>query len=89
MIVIGKWDGLITNASPYSVPPSAAVTQVNLQCLIPGELRTRQGLTSVSFATHTGTTSPVIRAVHYQNGTAPNIVYHNALGQLFVAKGPS
>lgn len=89
MIIIGKWDGLNTNSSPYSTPPTSAVTQVNLQCLVPGELRTRNGLTSVSFTTHTGTTSPVVQAIHYQNGTAPNVVYHNAAGQVFVGKGPS
>ena len=89
MIVIGKWDGLITNASPYSVPPTAAITQVNIQCLVPGELRSRQGLTSVSFTTHTGTTAPIIRAVHYQNGSVPNIVYQNSAGKVFVAKGAS
>lgn len=89
MIVIGEWKGLVTNASPYSLPPTAAITQVNLQCLLPGELRTRSGLTSVSFTTHSGTTAPVVQVVHYQNGSVPNIVYHNSLGQIFVGKGPS
>lgn len=89
MIVIGEWKGLVTNASPYATPPTAAATQVNLQCLVPGELRSRSGMTSVSFTTHTGTTSPVVQAVCFQNGTLPNVVYHNALGQIFVGKGPS
>lgn len=89
MIVIEKWAGLVTNASPYSLPATAAVTQVNLQCLSPGELTTRKGLTSVSFTTHTGATHPVVQCVHFQHSTTPHIVYQNAAGRVYVAKGPS
>jgi hypothetical protein len=89
MIVIDKWQGLVTNASPYALPPGAAVTQVNLQIISPGHLQVRGGVTSVSFATHTATTSPVIQAFRFQHGATDHIVYQNALGQIFVAKGPS
>lgn len=89
MIVIDKWGGLVTNASPYAVPPTAAATQVNMQCLAPGELNVRSGRTSVTFATHTGSTSPVIQVTHFQHGTTPHIVYQNAAGAVYVAKGPS
>ncbi len=89
MIVINQWGGLATNASPYSIKPGSAVTQVNLQSLIPGAVVVRDGLTSVSFATHTGATHPVIQAFHFQHGTVPHIVYQNAAGSILVAKGPS
>ena len=89
MITIDKWTGLITNASPYAKPPTAAVTQVNLQVLVPGELSTRSGVTSVTFAAHTGSTQPVVQCVHFQHSTTPHIVYQNSAGSVFVAKGPS
>lgn len=44
MITIEKWQGLITNASPYAVPPGACVVQTNLQCIRPGQLQGRPGL---------------------------------------------
>lgn len=59
MIIIEKWAGLVTNASPYAIPPGAAVTQVNLQAIVPGQVSVRPGSTNVSFATHAATTSPV------------------------------
>lgn len=89
MIVIDKWTGLVTNSSPYAKPPTAAATQVNLQSLAPGELVSRQGMTSVIFGTHTGSTQPVVQCVHYQHGTTPHIVYQNAAGLVYVAKGPT
>jgi hypothetical protein len=88
MIVIDKWAGLVTNASPYSIPPGAAVTQVNLQILSPGQIAVRPGSTSVSFATHTGSTRAIIKAFRYPRDTE-EVVYQNSSGTLFVAKGPS
>lgn len=88
MIVIEKWAGLVTNASPYVVPPGSAVTQVNFQVLSPGRLTVRPGTVSVSFSTHTGSTSPIVRAFRYPRETE-NILYQNAAGKIFVAKGPS
>lgn len=88
MIIIDKWAGLVTNASPYSIPPGAAVTQVNLQAINPGQLSVRPGVTSVSFASHTGSTQPIVSAVRYPRAQE-NIVYQNAAGVLFVARGPS
>lgn len=88
MITIEKWAGLATNAGPYSLPPGAAVTQVNMQVLSPGNLTVRPGTTAVSFAAHTGSTAPIIRAFRYPRAT-DNIVYQNSQGTIFVARGPS
>lgn len=88
MITIEKWAGLVTNASPYSIPPGAAVTQVNLQVLSPGQISVRPGTAAVSFTSHTGSTAPILRAVRYPR-QAENIVYQNSEGRLFVARGPS
>lgn len=46
MIVIDSWKGLVTNASPYALPPGAAVVQTNFQCRKPGELSARGGQTT-------------------------------------------
>lgn len=48
MITIQKWSGLITNASPNSLPGGACVIQNNLQCLKPGQVQCRQGMTTAS-----------------------------------------
>jgi hypothetical protein len=89
MIVIDKWQGLVTNASPYALPAGAAVTQVNLQAIAPGQLNVRPGTVSVSFTTHTGAAAPVIQAFRYQHGTADHIVYQNSSGLVYVGKGPA
>ena len=39
-----KWAGLVSNASPYILPPGAAVVQENLHTRTPGQLTTRRGM---------------------------------------------
>lgn len=87
MITIDAWKGLVTNASPYSVPATAAATQVNLQALVPGSVVVRSGMTNVSFATHTGSTTAVVQMFHFQHSTTGHLVYQNAAGGIYVAKG--
>jgi hypothetical protein len=70
MIVIEKWSGLITNASPYSLPGGACAVQTNIQCLRPGELRGRGGLT----AAVTAGTAQVLSAVRMVSGAAERVV---------------
>lgn len=88
MIVIDKWTGLVTNASPYAIPPGAAVTQVNLRVIAPGSISVRPGTAAVSFSSHTGSQQPVVRAFRYP-GAVENIVYQNSSGAILLAKGPS
>lgn len=87
MISIEKWAGLVTNASPYALPPGAAVTQVNLQVISPGQVSVRPGTAAVSFASHTGSTQPIVRAFRYPR-TTDNIVYQNNAGTIFVGRQP-
>lgn len=89
MIIINKWGGLATNASPYAIPPGSAVTQVNVQCLVPGQLTVRQGIASVSWATHSGSAVPITTMRRFQNGTLETVVYQNVSGRLFYARGPA
>lgn len=42
------WAGLVTNASPYAIPPGAAVEQVNIVNYIPGQLTSRGGMKLVA-----------------------------------------
>jgi hypothetical protein len=89
MIVIEKWAGLVTNASPYALPVGAAVTQVNLQVLAPGQVTVRPADVSVSWGTHTGVSVPVVAAVRFQHGTPETVVYQNSSGGIYVAKNPT
>lgn len=89
MITIEKWAGLVTNASPYAIPPGSAVTQVNIQVINPGQLVVRKGATTVSFATSAGTTVPVVSAARVIRGSGEKIIHQNSSGQIFVAEGPS
>jgi hypothetical protein len=86
MIIIDKWPGLVTNASPYSLPPGAAATQVNLQVLAPGVLAVRPGATTASFASHTGSTLAIRSTLRYPQEA---VIYQNAAGGVFVARGPA
>ena len=45
-----KWAGLMSNASPYALPPGAATVQVNLTTEVPGQLTSRGGMLPVRFA---------------------------------------
>jgi hypothetical protein len=82
MILIDKWAGLVTNASPYVLPPGAAVTQVNIQALIPGQLRVRPGTAAVSFAALSAGTSPIRSAMRYP--VRNSVIYQDAAGNIRV-----
>lgn len=87
MIIIDKWAGLATNASPYALPVGAAATQVNLQALVPGQIQVRPGMAAASWASHTGSTLPIVSAFRFQHGTQEQVVYQNSSGHIYVAKG--
>lgn len=88
MIIIEQWAGLVTNASPYSLRPGAAVTQVNLQVISPGELSVRPGSAAVSFTKHTGSTAGIWRTFRYP-AHVESVVYQSTDGVLRIAQGPS
>lgn len=87
MIVIDTWKGLVTNGSPYALPPGAAVTQTNFQCRRPGELSARNGQTSVTFTTHAGSTVAVVEMFRCPIGAQESVIYQNTSGHIFIAKG--
>lgn len=89
MIVVEKWPGLITNASPYAVPPGAAVTQVNLQAIVPGEVRVRPGMAAVTWSSLTGGTSPVRSMFRAPCGNTERLIYQDAAGVVRAGTEPS
>ena len=89
MIIIDKWPGLITNASPYGIPPGAAVTAVNVQFLTPGEMTVRQGHTAVTWSSLTAGTEAVRVMFRAPCKTTERLIYQDAAGVIRQAEGPS
>ena len=89
MITIDKWAGLVTNASPYAVSPGVAISQVNFQCVRPGELNARDGQTQLSFTTHSATASPIVSVFGCQIAGSESVLYCNSGGAVFISKGLS
>lgn len=79
MTEISQWGGLATNASPYSLPPGGMVEQINLQCLSPGKLNTRRGLSMTDLQNN----SPVIRVFLYHANNQATVVYQRENGEVY------
>lgn len=88
MISITEWAGLATNASPYSIPPGAAVTQVNLQCISPGQLTVRPGVTAITLSSHTAGTSAIRRAARHPHASE-DVIYQDETGVIRVGTVPT
>lgn len=65
---IEKWVGLVTAASPYSVPAGGAVDQNNLQVRKPGQLTPRPGMSLV----YQGTAGAVLSLYRATDGKSAN-----------------
>jgi hypothetical protein len=89
MIVIDKWPGLITNASPYGIPPGAAVTAVNVQFLTPGEMTVRQGHAAVTWSSGATGASAVRVMFRAPCKTTERLIYQDAAGVVRQLEGPS
>ena len=83
MLVIDKWPGLVTNDSPYSLPPGAATEQVNLICINPGQLITRDGLTAKTFESSDTSSATIIKMFRFQDGINENLLYQDADGNIY------
>lgn len=79
MITIEKWLGLITNASPYALPPGSAVTQVNVQCLSPGKVEVRTGVT-----THTTCGTSAVRMIRMDSATQQRVAVVSYAGTITI-----
>jgi hypothetical protein len=72
MITIEKFSGMITNASPYALPGGACVSQVNLQCLRPGQIESRKGMTQAA----TVGSGQVYSAARMPAGVTESVICH-------------
>lgn len=79
-----NWSGLITNASPYALPPGAAVEQVNLHNAIPGQLTSRDGMRLVS---HLGDRASFRDIVSVYTGSSTFLLVSSGNG-LFALESP-
>lgn len=86
MIIIDKWPGLVTNASPYAIPPGAAATQVNLQAINPGQLVVRAGLTAV---TASGAPSKAFKIFRSPSQTYERLIIQTDAGSVYIATSPT
>jgi hypothetical protein len=86
VINIEKFAGLVTNASPYAIPPGAAVTQVNVQCISPGQLNVRPGLQAYTLSSTVSATQPVVSAFSFQHAGGSIVVYQDAFGRVFSSR---
>jgi hypothetical protein len=77
------WSGLATNASPFALPPGAAVKQVNLCTHIPGQLTLRGGMRPVAFSDESlGGGTPFVSLATYTAGGGSGVLALLADGKL-------
>lgn len=84
---VNQWAGLVANASPYILPPGAAVAQDNLHCAIPGQLTIRNGMRRVDFTGDTGFNS--ISFYPYAFNGETKLIALASDGTVHVLNGPS
>ena len=83
MLVIDKWPGLVTNASPYAIPPGASPEQINLICINPGQLVVRDGLGSKTYPSNDTSSGTIIKMFRYQDQSLENLLYQDADGNIY------
>lgn len=84
---VKQWAGLVTNASPYILPPGAAAVQENLNCRTPGQLQVRDGMRLLTFGTGTGFESVSIYPYSFNGVT--KLVALAANGTVSVLSAPT
>lgn len=80
-----QWPGLVTNASPFAIPPGAAVEQVNLISSIPGQVTTRGGMRKVSGI---GAASGILDCFPYTLDGKTVLITQRADGSLAAVQSP-
>ena len=81
-----QWAGLVTKASPYILPPGAAVEQVNLALTVPGQLTTRDGMRKVVC---TASASDVLDCFPYDHNGTTILLALTASGELVALPSPA
>lgn len=81
-----EWKGLITNASPYVLPPGAATEQVNLLANTPGQLVSRGGMNKLSFAE---ASAEIVDVYPHTHGGATKLIALKPDGSVVVLTSPA
>lgn len=81
-----SWPGLVTNASPFSVPLGAAVEQTNLESRIPGQLTARSGMRLVAT---TSASSAILDCYPYAVDGSTYLVAMTSTGELVALASPA
>lgn len=81
-----QWPGLVTHASPFAIPPTAAVDQVNLASDVPGQVYVRGGMRKVAVA---GGIPDIIDCFPYEVDGKPAIVAMLPDGTLVARQSPA
>jgi hypothetical protein len=82
-----SWAGLVTNASPFALPPGAAVEQVNLNTSVPGQLQSRGGMRAISFSGPAA--GSVVHCHAVQLGSASVIIAQQSDGAVVLLENPA
>ena len=80
------WPGLVTSASPFAIPPTAAVEQTNLASDIPGQLYVRGGMRKVAVSTSSGT---IVDCFPLERNGKPALLGMRPDGALVVMDSPA
>ena len=81
-----SWKGLVTKASPFAVPPGAAVEQVNLGTRTPGQLTARDGMRAVASLP---AVSGVVDCCSYEFGGKVFLLSLTDAGELIASESPA
>jgi len=83
-----QWSGIITNASPFLLPPGSLQEQVNLHCRKPGCLESRGGMKLVS-PSMTGQGNRVMDVFTYPRTQSSTLLQLLPSGQLVTLELPT
>lgn len=81
-----QWPGLVTNASPFAIPATAAVEQVNLSSAVPGQVEVRDGMRQVAVV---GGLTGIMDCVPYEVDGKVVLLAMLPTGELVAADSPS
>lgn len=82
--------GLMTNASPHTIPIDASTQQNNVRCQEIGQLDVRPGIRPVTFANATTASTAEVQSGYFYHGPiADFVVYQLSDGIIKAGRGPA
>lgn len=83
---VKAWAGLVTNASPFALPPGAAVEQTNLTVHVPGRLASRHGMRPIATI---GTQPAILDVYPFEQDGKTYLLALTATGELVSLESPA